>query len=107
MRLTKEEFCAYVEDYKNMIERSNNISNALGIYDVWEGDEWLDNYYNFLSDMCELPANDNYETLLDWWCFETEFGKYDNEIKHQNGSVFEINNVEDLYIYIMSYEVKR
>lgn len=103
MRLIKEEFCTYVENYKNMLERSNNICNMLGIYDVWVGDEWLYNYYNFLSNMCELPANYNYETLLDWWCFETDFGRYNNEIV-LGDEAYSIKNAEELYDYIMNIE---
>ena len=109
MKLNKLQFIKYVETYKKMLYKETNIINALGDCIEWEPGNWINNYYKLLSDMCELKENNIFGTSLDWFCYETDFGTHDNMINiMDNGKhkIIYINNAEDLYNYIIKYEIK-
>ena len=54
--------------------------------------------------MCELEENPNYGTILDWFCFDMDFGK-DKDSKIFDGSkTWRIESPEILYDYIMEVE---
>ena len=101
MRLTEREFIDYLELYKKMYDEETQILNSLGTYE-WKPSDWLLNFYNLLSDMCDLPVDDNFETLLDWWCFTTNFGKENNIKTSFDGKEFQIVTAKNLYDFIMS-----
>lgn len=73
MKLTREQFIKYVNTFEKMYKEDEQIWNVLDC-DEWKPSRWVDQYYNFLSDMCELPEPVLEETL-DWFCFQIDFGK--------------------------------
>ncbi len=76
MQLDKRQFCIAVSTYRDMLEEAEAIQNALDIGDEWKPREWINNYYELLSDICDLEVDVNYGTDLDWFCYETNFGRF-------------------------------
>lgn len=104
MKLNKKEFCAAVDTYREMLEEETKFLDAFDISPEWKPGEWINNYYEFLSDMCELEENPNYGTILDWFCFDMKFGQ-DKDSKIFEGSrTWRVNSPEILYDYIMEVE---
>ena len=108
MRLTKEEFITYVNKYRDMSKEEEKITEILDVDPEWKPGQWVDSYYDFLNDMCELKEKSIYGTILDWRVFETKFGtrKNKNLIVIDNKEI-RITNTEELYDYIMKNEVER
>ena len=104
MRLTKSEFCEYIDTYEKMLTEESEAYDSLHVYGEWVGMGWVNNYYNLFHDMCELKENEYMGTLVDWYCFETEFG-YKNPKLTVNEEEVVIKNPSDLYDYIMEHEV--
>lgn len=78
MKLTKEQFIYYVKALDKMYQEEEVMTDALGISD-WKPVTWIDWFSSFLGEMCELPVEEHTsETLLDWFCFETNFGRNEN-----------------------------
>lgn len=75
MKLTKAQFCKYVNTYEKMIKESDRLAAEFGVEGICKFDEWIANYYQMLTDMCELYENPSFGTDLDWFCFEADFGK--------------------------------
>lgn len=106
MKLTKQQFVNYVNTYESMIKESNILASRLKINE-WLPDEWIDNYYKILSDMCELHEDKTIGTILDWFCFETNFGANSEMNKiYEEGREWpwRIESAEILYDYIMREE---
>ena len=85
-----------------MCEQEKKISDALNMGE-WVGTEWLENYYEFLLDLCELDEEDGYMNDLDWFIFETDFGRkkdYTAMYDTYTGKTWRINSPEILYDYI-------
>ncbi len=99
MKLNKAQFCKYVDKYKEMLEQEDKVLDVLGVDCEWVPSEWIINYYEILSDLCELPKDKNTGTLLDWFVFDTHFGKEHNVILG-NGRRWVINSPEVLYDFI-------
>ena len=70
MRLTKEEFCRYVNLYELMCKQESAICDSLNIDLEWIPSEWIGRYYELLSAMCGSKSND-----LDYYCYDLNFGK--------------------------------
>ena len=103
MRLTKNEFISYLLSYRQMCEEEEKIVNALGIGFESTFSNWISNYYSLIHDLCELKEGDEGSTL-DWWCFETDFGKRDAVIETDN-EVFKIRSAAALYDYLVNVEI--
>lgn len=99
MKLSKAQFCKYIEEYKKMSEQNEMITDTLEISSEWTPMNWIDSYYEMLSDLCELPEDKNTGTLLDWFIFDTHYGKENNVILG-NGRRWVINSPEVLYDFI-------
>ena len=104
MRLTKEEFLFEMDLLKQMHEDESIIVDLLDVSPEWIGGKWLWNYYSFINKMCELPINDLIGTDLDWFCWETQFGRRCNEITVDTNDgddykVYTIETAEDLWYY--------
>jgi hypothetical protein len=104
MKLTKLQFCTAVETFEKMLEEEDKIAEALGGVDPeWKPMEWINNYYEFLSDVCDLEENPTYGTDLDWFCFETDFGHLKDYCKvydHETGRTWTIESADILYDFI-------
>ena len=74
MKLSKRQFCIAVNTYKTMLEEEQKIVEVLDIGPEWKGAEWIESYYELLSDMCELEVDELYGSDLDWFCYDTKFG---------------------------------
>ena len=99
MKLSKSQFCTYVDTYKEMLEQEDKILNVLGADCEWTPSNWINNYYNMLTDLCELPEDKIIGNFLDWFAFDTNFGKRDNII-FCDGRKWTINSPEILYDFI-------
>lgn len=105
MRLTKEEFVEAVNTYQKMSRQESSIMNMLDASPEWKPGTWVDEYYNLLSNMCELEENDIYGTDLDWFCFDTAFGENEEFTKVYDGATeWNITSPEILYDFIMYQE---
>jgi len=106
MKLTKEQFCNAVETYERMLNEEDELAQMLNVNPEWKIMEWIGNYYNLLSDLCELEESPYYGTDLDWFCYETDFGKRKdlNKVVLDNGIVWTIESPEILYDFIMREE---
>lgn len=96
--------------YHKMQDDESAIMDALDINPEWKPSEWLNAFYEILSDMCELEERTlEYGTTLDWWVFETNFGSEDGWAAPMIMVYGENINLPDagaLYDYLMKYEVK-
>ena len=45
MRLTKEEFCMFINRYAELRKQEDNIVEVLNFNPEWFGNEWLNSYY--------------------------------------------------------------
>lgn len=103
MKLDKRQFCIAVETYKEMMDEEEDIVQALDIGPEWKGAEWLQNYYDLLSDLCELEEDPYIGTDLDWFCYETNFGRRKDMCKvydHETGRTWTIETPDILYDFI-------
>ena len=110
MKLSKNEFVKYVNQYREMREEEEGIINVLNIDPEWKPSQWINVFYDFLSDMCELKEDPAYGTTLDWWIFETNFGDSNSFIEPiiiTDNETISLNSADALYDYIMKYEVER
>lgn len=103
MKLDKRQFCTAVDTYKTMLEEEHQMIDVLDISPDWKGSEWIENYYDLLSDLCELEEDPYVGTDLDWFCFETDFGEkkdyckvFDKDTSH----TWTIETPETLYDFI-------
>ena len=105
MKLTREQFINYVNKFEEMHKAEIVIADTLEITGEWKPMDWISEYYALLSDMCELPENRLYGTDLDWFCYDTDFGKMSqiNEINvWDNGDLlfeYTIDSPEALWDY--------
>lgn len=106
MKLNKKQFCTAVRTYESMLREEKEITESLDIAE-WKPGEWVTAYYELLSEMCELDEDPNMGTDLDWYCFETDFGRraeycvmYDVVADKQ----WTINTPEKLYDFITRKE---
>ena len=97
MRLTKDEFINCVKTFKEMYDEESNILNALDSSPDWKPGNWVINYYNMMSMLCDF-TEEQYEdvcgTPLDYYCWELDFGTSENS---------DIKSVDDLYEYIIKH----
>lgn len=103
MKLTKQQFVKYVNTYEEMLKESNDLAFCFG-FNEWLPDKWVSNYYKMLSDICELHEDTAVGTILDWFCFETDFGANAEMNKiYEEGRKWpwRIENAGILYDYIM------
>ena len=101
MRLSKAEFCEAVNKYEHMIEEEGKILDTLDINPEWVPGNWVNEYYNFLLQMCDFEDEDfeiEYGTLLDYFCWDINFGKdfKIGDIKI-NGREVDLSKPETLY----------
>lgn len=103
MKLDKAQFCTAVETYKVMLEEQDELLDALNANIEWKPGEWINNYYDLLSDLCELEIDELYGSDLDWFCFDTKFGT-DKEMNKvydtETGRTWRIESPEILYDFI-------
>ena len=103
MQLDKRQFCIAVDTYKTMMEEEQQIVDVLNISPEWKGADWIENYYDLLSDLCDLEINPLYGTDLDWFCYETDFGRKKDYCKiydQDTGLTWTIESPEILYDYL-------
>lgn len=103
MKLTKAQFCDFVETFDRMLQEEKVIANSLNVNAEWKPLEWVQNYFNMLEELCELEEDPAYGTDLTWFCFDTDFGRnlemnkvYDAE----TGRTWRIEGPEILYDFI-------
>ena len=103
MKLNKRQFCTAVDTFKTMLEEEHQIIDVLDIGPEWKGGDWIQNYYELLTEVCELEEDSLYGSDLDWFCFDTKFGTdkdmykiYDTE----TGRTWRIESPEILYDFI-------
>ena len=103
MKLDKAQFCTAVETYKVMLKEQDELLDALNANIEWKPGEWINNYYDLLSDLCELDEDPYIGTDLDWFCFETDFGRRKDMCKvfdHETSRTWRIETPDILYDYI-------
>ena len=103
MKLNKRQFCMAVETYQTMWEEESAIIDMLDLSPEWKCGEWVNNYYELLTELCELEEDSYIGTDLDWYCFETDFGKRKDYCKVydiETGRTWTITTPEILYDFI-------
>ena len=107
MKLSKRQFINCINTYKLMRKQEEEILNALNMCPEWTPSEWINSYYDFIDEMCELEADPIYGTTLDWWVFETDFGR-SQQIKPiitVDGVEYQLYDAGALYDCLMQTEV--
>ena len=102
MKLDKRQFCIAVNTYKSMLKELEEIENAVG-GELRVPTDWIDNYYELLTDLCELETDPYVGTDLDWFCFETDFGEkkdYCKVFDKDTGHTWTIETPDILYDFI-------
>ena len=108
MKLNKVQFINCINRYKLMRKQEEEIINALDMSPEWIPSEWINSYYDFLEEMCELEMGPSYyETTLDWWIFETDFGKSKQiePIITVEGVEYQLYDAGALYDYLTQVEI--
>ena len=103
MKLTKKQFCTAVDTYKSMLQEEEEIIEVLNVGPEWKGSGWIENYYELLSDLCEMEEDPIYGSDLDWFCFDTDFGRKEDYCKvydQETGRTWTIKDPEILYDFI-------
>lgn len=106
MKLTKEQFNTSLSNYIKMCRGLDEICNVVGLCGDCIFDEWVANYYSLLETCCDFTDED-YEdetgTILDFWCFELDFGdKYEEDsITDNDGNSVPLKTIDELYDYIV------
>ena len=103
MKLTKSQFCTAVNNYRSMLQEEEELQAALSIGSEWKPGEWIQAYYELLTDLCELETDEVYGNDLDWFCFDTKFGTDKDMYKvydTQTGLTWRIESPEILYDFI-------
>lgn len=103
MQLDKRQFCIAVNTYREMLVEERMIQDALDIGVEWVPGEWINNYYELLTDLCDLEVDPNIGTDLDWFCFETNFGRREDLHKIfdvETGLTWRVESPEILYDYL-------
>ena len=90
MKLNKRQFCTAVKNYQTMLEEENQICDILNIGPEWKGAEWIENYYDLLTELCELEEDPYVGTDLDCKVFD-----------HETSRTWHIKTPEILYDFIM------
>lgn len=109
MKLSKHEFCTAVNTFREMLDQENKYCDMLNVNPEWGPGEWINNYYELLSALCDLEVDIYSGTVLDWFCFDTKFGtdKSMNKIYDtKNDRYWRIESPETLYDYIMEVELE-
>lgn len=86
-----------------MCEEEKKITDALNIGAEWAGADWINNYYELLTELCELEEDPHVGTDLDWFCFETDFGRKKDYCKVYDkftDRTWRIETPETLYDFI-------
>lgn len=101
MRFTKEEFFTAMDTFKKMSEQEVEVAKVLGACE-WCGVDWVSNYYELISDMCDInrDTNNAYDISdLDYYIWELEFGSKwkPGMITDADGNDIRLKTVEDLW----------
>lgn len=105
MKLTRDQFNRAVNNYITMSEQLGNLCDAMGCYAENVFDTWKSYYYDLLTECCDFKEEDfdDYTgTILDYWCFELEFGRY-----IPDGTPILLNTIDDVYDYIIKQQENR
>ena len=108
MKLNKVQFINCINRYKLMRQQEEEIINSLNIDPEWKPSEWINSYYDFLEEMCELEEDPTYGTILDWWVFETDFGRgsyWIEPIITEGETSIELRDAGALYDYLTQVEI--
>lgn len=103
MKLDKQQFCTAVNNYKSMLEEESEILDVLDAGIEWKPSGWINTYYELLSEVCELEEDPMIGTDLDWFCFETDFGRRKDLCKaydQETGRTWTIETPDILYDFI-------
>ena len=110
MKLSREQFIQSVETFQEMLEEEQEVLSALGVSsDISDCifSKWIGNYYDLLTEVCELDRNPLYGNDLDWFCFDTNFGKKkDLAVVEEtaSGRTWNIKDANMLYTMIMGFK---
>lgn len=104
--LSKEQFVEYINNFRNECDVLTEIYQKFNI-DLIGCDWWYSN--NHFTDLLSLLMGDKsdkiYGTTIDWWCWETDFGRDDtmNSIydSHTGELYRRLTTAEDLYDYLV------
>lgn len=103
MKLDKRQFCTAVKNYQSMLQEERAIVDALDISPEWKGSDWINSYYELITDLCNLEEDPYVGTDLDWFCFETDFGRKEDYCRvydEHTGNTWRITTPEVLYDFI-------
>lgn len=98
MRLTKEEFCKYVNKFEEMMKEESDLLEALRANPEWKPGSWISAYYNLLINMCDLEDRNPIGNDLSYYCFELDFGrKWVPETITVDGVDIPCSNLDELW----------
>ena len=105
MRFTKEEFIKAVNTYEEMYNEESNIIHALDISPEWVPRNWLREYYDLITSMCDFTEEELDSasgTVLDIYCYYLDFGNdWEPGDYTVEGEDVPLRNAEDLWYAII------
>ena len=108
MKLSKHQFCTYLDELYYMWNEEKHIADSLEVVE-WAPGRWINTFYEFFIDMCEVEDDPICGDIISWFIFEADWGTDRNMNKiyiTEEDRTWNIESPEILYDYIMEYEAK-
>lgn len=97
MRFKHDEFIKAMDNFQQMYEKENQISELLHLDVDWPGSNWIWSYYDLICTMCDIDTENDYNDL-DYFVFELDFGKkYEPGDYMVDGKEIPLATIEDLW----------
>lgn len=104
MRLTKEEFCNAIDTYQEMYDQLKEIEDTLNIGPENRMSKWIHSYLDLIEDLCDFKEENytkEFGTAVDYYCFETDFGRNNLRVTNSKKEVVPLKTSEDLWNLLM------
>lgn len=108
MNLSKKDFCEALKVLRTTEKEEQKIFSLLTPSPEWIFSKWINRYYELLIRACGYEGVDEkiLVDLLDWFCYETDFGEkeeYNKIYDADSGEIVAtIDSPEVLYDYLMA-----
>jgi len=103
MNLIKTQFTHILKTYQQMLEEEEQILQSLNPSTDWTCSNWISNYYQLFVEILKLNEDPHIVEEVNWFIFDTDFGRRDTNRKVYNSESreeFNITTPEELYDYI-------
>lgn len=106
--LSKEEFCKYIQKIKELREQEDQLNDAFQRIDPSSGNVFLfSGAEETILSLLQKLMNDEHrdevlkETELEYYIYETDFGKYFTSVWDSDNTEYDISTPEKFYDYLI------